>query len=115
MSRRHQIGEFEEVVMLTVGILGNEAYGVIIKQEIEERLGRKVSMGALHTALYRLEERGFLNSKLGEASKKRGGKPKRFFSVTAQGQQELKQVMDQRTQLWRSLPSGVFQIKPADL
>ncbi|HAA24101.1 MAG TPA: PadR family transcriptional regulator, partial [Cytophagales bacterium] len=81
----------------------------------EGRLGRHVSMGALHTGLYRLEERGFLTSRLGEASNKRGGKPKRFFSVTAKGQEELKQVMDHRTALWRSIPNGVFQVIPTDL
>jgi len=113
MSRRYQIGEFEEIVMLTIGVLNQSAYGVAIKNEIEEKLGRKVSMGALHTGLYRLEEKGLLTSQLGEPTKKRGGKPKRFFKVTAKGQQELKVVMDSRNTLWNSIPEGVFQIFPA--
>lgn len=112
MSKRYQIGEFEEIVMLTIGILNEQAYGVAIKNEIEQRLGRTVSMGALHTGLYRLEEKGFLISQLGEATKKRGGKPKRFFKVTAKGQQTLKTVMDHRQSLWDSIPEGVFQTLP---
>ena len=65
---RSNIGEFEEVVMLTIGILGENAYGLAIKLEIEKRLKRAVSMGALHTGLYRLEEKGYLKSKIGRAS-----------------------------------------------
>lgn len=113
MSRRYQIGEFEEIVMLTIGILNESAYGVAIKNEIEDRLGRKVSMGALHTGLYRLEEKGLLISHLGESTKKRGGKPKRFFKVTANGQLELKAVMDNRKTLWENIPEGVFQTIPS--
>lgn len=60
--KKFQLGEFEEVVMLTVGILYNEAYGVAIKHEIENRLGRGVSVGALQTALQRLEKKGLLKS-----------------------------------------------------
>ncbi len=111
MAIRHNIGEFEEIVMLTIGILNEDAYGLAIKNEIESRLSRKVSMGALHTGLYRLEEKGFLVSELGEATKKRGGKPKRFFKVTMRGQNALKEVMDDRTKLWKHIPEGVFQIE----
>jgi len=113
MSPRYQIGEFEEIVMLAIGILNENAYGVAIKNEIEERLHRKVSIGALHTGLYRLEKKGFLNSHLGEATKKRGGKPKRFFKVTAKGQNELTEVMDNRKNLWKNIPEGVFQALPS--
>ena len=113
MSLRNHIGEFEEIVMLTIGILNEQAYGLAIKKEIEERLQRKVSMGALHTGLYRLEEKGYLISNLGEATKKRGGKPKRFFKVTAKGQNALKDVMDNRITLWKNIPEGVFQVFPA--
>ena len=112
MNSRSNIGEFEEIVMLTIGILDQDAYGLAIKNEIEERLQRSVSMGALHTALYRLEGKGFLVSQLGEATKKRGGKPKRFFKVTAPGQKALKEVMESRQQLWNSIPNGVFELYP---
>jgi PadR family transcriptional regulator PadR len=112
MLSRHNVGEFEEVVMLTIGILGESAYGLAIKSEIEQRLKRRVSMGALHTGLYRLEEKGYLKSKLGEATNVRGGKPKRFFKVTGKGQKVLKHVMEQRQNLWRDIPESVFKIFP---
>ncbi|MEM8895537.1 MAG: helix-turn-helix transcriptional regulator [Bacteroidota bacterium] len=111
---KHQLGEFEEVVMLTIGILNEGAYGLAIKKEIEERLKRSVSMGALHTALYRLEDKGFLTSELGEATSVRGGKPKRFFKVTLPGQKELQQAMDDRQQLWKDIPTGVFELFPSN-
>ena len=110
MGQRKYIGELEEVILLTVGILDDEAYGLAIKKDIEERLGRKVSMGALHTGLYRLEDKGYLNSTLGEATKMRGGKPKRYFRVTMTGQQVLQDTMNDRNKLWSSIPQGVFKL-----
>ena len=68
------IGEFEEIVLLTIGILQDEAYGVAIKLEIEERTKRKPSIGALHSALNRLEKKGLFNSHEGGATKERGGR-----------------------------------------
>jgi DNA-binding PadR family transcriptional regulator len=112
MSRTN-VGEFEEVVILTIGILGENAYGLAIKLEIETRLNRAVSMGALHTALYRLEEKGYLKSRLGEVTNVRGGKPKRFFKVTARGQRVVKEAMESRQKLWKNIPDGVFKIFPA--
>lgn len=113
MIARHHLGEFEEIVMLTVGVLGENAYGLAIKNEIEGRLNRSVSMGALHTGLYRLEEKGYLVSKLGEATNVRGGKPKRYFKVTASGQKVLKDTMENRQKLWKDIPEGVFQLFPS--
>ena len=114
MLFRNTLGEFEEVVMLTIGVLTGNAYGLAIKMEIEKRLGRAVSMGALHTGLYRLEEKGYLRSKLGQPTKVRGGKPKRFFQVTAKGQRVLKEAMDNRQQLWKDIPEGVFKLFPSN-
>ncbi len=114
MSSRNNLGEFEEIVMLTIGVLGDNAYGFAIKIEIEKRLDRPVSMGALHTGLYRLEEKGYLRSRLGSATKVRGGKPKRFFQVTAKGQRVLKEAMDNRQQLWKDIPEGVFKLFPSN-
>ena len=111
MSRR-SLGEFEEVVMLTIGVLGENAYGLAIKSEIESRLKRSVGMGALHTGLYRLEEKGYLKSRLGEATKVRGGKPKRFFQVTGKGQKALKEMMEGRQKLWNDIREGVFKAFP---
>ena len=115
MSNKNNLGEFEEIVMLTIGILGEDAYGLAIKTEIESRLGRAVSMGALHTGLDRLEEKGYLRSKLGEATKVRGGKPKRFFQVTAKGQKVLKAMMENRQKLWKEIPEGIFKLFPSNL
>lgn len=83
--KKYPLGEFEEIVLLTVGVLFNEAYGVSIKDELEKRLQRKVSVGALQSALRRMEEKGYLDSKFGEAANARGGKRKRYFTITAYG------------------------------
>lgn len=102
------MGEFEEVVMLTVAVLYDNAYGISIKQEIEQRLRRSVSVGALRTALQRLEDKGFLESKLGEATPVRGGKRKRFFKVTVYGKKALDHVKKTRAALWGAIPSVAF-------
>ncbi len=108
---KYSIGEFEEVVMLTVAILYEDAYGISIKEEIEKRLERKVSVGAMRTALNRLEEKGFLESEFGEATAVRGGKRKRYFKVTPLGKKVLEQVMETRKKLWESIPSVAFDFK----
>ena len=104
----YSIGEFEEIVMLTVAVLYKNAYGISIKEEIEERLHRNVSVGALRTALQRLEDKGLLQSELGEATAVRGGKRKRFFKVTPYGKRALEQVMRTRVNLWDSIPKMAF-------
>lgn len=101
---QYHLGEFEEVVLLTVAILFNEAYGVAIIDEMEKRLNRKVSIGALQTVLRRLEDKGMLSSEFGEATKVRGGKRKRYFTVTPDGQEVLNNVKNQRIALWDAIP-----------
>ena len=101
---KHHLGEFEEIVMLTVAVLHGEAYGVAIIEEMETRLKRSVSIGALQTVLKRLEEKDYLESALGEATKMRGGKRKRYFKVTNLGKEVLKQAKDQRLGLWDAIP-----------
>lgn len=105
---RHQLGEFEEIVMLTVGILYDEAYGVAIIDEIEQRLERKVSIGALQTVLRRLENKGYLASEFGEATSVRGGKRKRYFRLTALGSRVLRETQDQRNQMFKAIPRVAF-------
>lgn len=105
---KHQLGEFEEVVMLTVAILTNEAYGFAIIEEMESRLNRKVSIGALQTVLRRLEQKGYLSSEMGEATKVRGGKRKRFFTLTSAGKKVLEETKEQRLGLWSAVPEFVF-------
>lgn len=94
------LGEFEELVLLTVALLGEEAYGVSIKGEIEERANRSLSLGALHSTLTRLEEKGYLTSSLGGATQERGGRRKRFFQVTRGGKAALHEYKNLRDALW---------------
>ena len=101
---KYHLGEFEEIVMLTVAILHGEAYGVSIIEEIETRLNRNVSIGSLQTVLKRLEDKGYLSSRLGESTKVRGGKRKRFFTVTNLGKEVLRQAKEQRLGLWNAIP-----------
>ena len=97
------LGEFEEIVMLAIGVLHPKAYGVAIKDEIIERSGRNVTLSAVHTSLHRLEEKGFLESEFGESSNKRGGKRKKYFFITAYGANALEEVKELREQLWSDM------------
>ena len=107
----YKLGEFEEIVLLTVCLLYNEAYGVAIKDEIESRSKRKVSVGALQSALRRMEKKGYLTSRQGETNKLRGGKPKRYFSITAYGEKALQHSRDLRNELWNAIPKVAFNFK----
>lgn len=108
--KKYQLGEFEEIVMLTVGVLYDNAYGVSIKLEIKERLGRKVSVGALQTALRRLEKKGYLSSKRGESNSARGGRPKLYFTITALGQKAMEYTRETRNNLWDAIPQAAFKL-----
>ena len=94
------LGEFEELVLLTVASLSFDAYGVAIKDDIEQRANRNVSIGSLHSTLTRLEEKGFIQSKLGEPTSERGGRRKRIFEVTHSGRAALQKVKSLRDELW---------------
>ena len=100
----YPLGSFEELVLLTVGVLYNNAYGVLIRKELEERFERKVSIGALQSALRRMEEKGYLVSRLGDTSNARGGKRKRYFTITAFGKRALEYARESREGLWRDIP-----------
>ncbi len=108
---KYAIGEFEEVILLTVAILYENAYGISIKEDIESRLNRRVSVGAMRTALSRLEKKGLLNSEFGEATAMRGGKRKRFYQVTPYGKKALEEVMETRRKLWDAVPPVAFEFK----
>jgi PadR family transcriptional regulator PadR len=109
--KKYQLGEFEEIVILTIGILNNEAYSVSIKEEIESRLSRSVSMGALHTALVRLEDKGYLKSYAGGTSEERAGRPKRYFEITAMGKKAMQYAKETREQLWSAIPKAVLELR----
>ena len=106
---QYLVCEFEEVVLLTVAVLYDEAYGISIIEEMEKRLNRQVSIGALQTVLRRLENKGLLSSAFGEATKIRGGKRKRYFRLTQRGQEILSQTKDQRLALWKAIPKIAFK------
>ncbi|MBX7052769.1 MAG: PadR family transcriptional regulator [Flavobacteriales bacterium] len=108
MSQYH-LAEFEEIVLLTVAIQNGEAYGVSIIAEIEDRLDRKVSLGAMQTVLKRLEEKGLVISEFGEATNMRGGKRKRLYEITSKGIHLLQQTKVQRNSLWDAIPKVVYK------
>ena len=99
------LGEFEELVLLTVAALTNEAYSVAICDELSDHTGRSVKLGVVHSVLNRLEEKGLLKSELGEATNARGGKRKRFYQLTMQGKTALINAKSMRDELWARIPS----------
>ena len=100
---KHHLGEFEEIVMLTVAVLGKEAYGFGIIEEIERRMKRSVSIGAMQTVLKRLEEKGYMESEFGEATTSRGGRRRRYYHLTKGGISVLEETQEQRMGLWNEV------------
>jgi len=109
--KKYQLGEFEEIVLLTIAILHKDAYGVSIKEEIETRLARDVSMGALHAALVRLEDKGYIKSLNGETTEERAGRPRRYFQITALGRKAMEYTRNSREALWRAIPKVYLDLK----
>lgn len=109
---RNYLGEFEELVLLTVAHINNEAYGASITADIKERTGRVVMLSAVHVALYRLEEKGLVTSAVGGATAERGGRRKRIFTITAYGITVLSEIHQVREDLWQLIPKS---IRPASL
>ncbi|MFY0686267.1 MAG: helix-turn-helix transcriptional regulator [Cyclobacteriaceae bacterium] len=102
--RETKIGEFEELVLLIALILQDNAYVVNIKQELYNQVGRNVAMGALHPTLTRLENKGFLTSEMTGATKERGGRRKRVYTLTTAGKTILHEVKSTRANLWNQVP-----------
>jgi DNA-binding PadR family transcriptional regulator len=100
---RSYLGEFEELVLLAVNVLQTGAYGVNIAEELRQRANRTVSLSAVHIALYRLEEKGYLTSEMGGATLSRGGRKKRIFSVTAEGREIVSEIQQVRSQFWNQI------------
>jgi DNA-binding PadR family transcriptional regulator len=109
--KKTKLGEFEELVLLTVAALQEDAYGVEIKRELEQRLKEKLSVGSIQSALKRMEEKGFLTSAFGEATQKRGGKRKRIYSPTAYAHRVLKEMKEIRAGLWNAIPTFAHDLK----
>ena len=106
--KKTKLGEFEELVLLTVAVLQRDAYGVEIKRELEERLKEKLSVGSIQSALKRMEEKGFLTSEWGESTQKRGGKRKRIYSATAYAHRVLQEMKEIRAGLWNTIPQPAY-------
>jgi PadR family transcriptional regulator, regulatory protein PadR len=98
------VGEFEEVVLMMIGVLQEDAYGAAIAEEIENRLKRDVNLSAVHVTLYRLEDKGLIRSKVGGATKERGGRRKRIYSITSAGIATLRAMKEVRMDLWKMIP-----------
>lgn len=102
------IGELEELVLLTVGSLLQEAYAVAILEEIRSNTNRSMDVTAIHSVLRRLEKKGFVTSEMRGASKERGGRRKRFFTLTKAGRAVLDETMELRAALYKKLPKLTF-------
>ena len=98
------LGEFQEIVLLSILILDEQAYGLNIQREISNRLKRSLSRGALHAALSRLSEKGFIESHMGGATTERGGRRKRFYTLTNSGKESLRQAKELREEMWSLVP-----------
>lgn len=102
------LGELEELVLLTIAALGEDAYGVSIQQDLQSRCHRSISIGALHSTITRLEEKGFLKSWMGGATPERGGRSKRFYEITPTGKKAVAEAKAVRDELW-----GLSKVKLA--
>ncbi len=109
--KKTKLGEFEELVLLTVAALQLDAYGVEIKRELESRLKEKLSVGSIQSALKRMEDKGFLTSQFGEATQKRGGKRKRIYTTTSHARKVLEEMKEIRANLWNSIPNLAYELK----
>jgi DNA-binding PadR family transcriptional regulator len=103
------LGEFEELVLLTIAALLNDAYSVGICDELERQTGREIKLGVVHSVLNRLEEKGLVKSRLGEATQTRGGKRKRYYSITSAGKASLIKSKEVRDQLWSMIPDLILK------
>lgn len=103
-----QVGEFEELVLLAIAQLYDEAYSVAVLELLIQRLQRPVSLGMVHRTMQRLEEKNLVASRFGEATPERGGRSKRLFTVTATGEQALQEARRVRNEFWSAIPQAAF-------
>ena len=105
------LGELEELVLLTVGILYPDAYGVAVMDDLAQRTSRQVNISAVHAVLTRLEEKGLVNSSMSDPTPERGGRRKRIFVLTAAGKRALEESNEMRNQLFSQIPKVAFQFQ----
>ncbi|MEM9328179.1 MAG: helix-turn-helix transcriptional regulator [Bacteroidota bacterium] len=103
-----QLGELEEIVLLVVANLYDNAYGLLIMNEIADKCNRSISISTVHNVLQRLSEKGFLDSRYSDPTPERGGKRKLIFTVTKSGQLALERSRSMRNALWNSIPEVAF-------
>ena len=106
-----KLAAFEELVLLVVGTLGDQAYGVAIKEMLRDKMKKNPSIGALHSALYRLESKGYVTSSEGGATAERGGRRKKFYKITAFGIRTLSEVHQLRMDLAKGVPGLKLSLK----
>lgn len=104
LNKRQNIGELEELILLVVGVLNNNAYGISIQEEVKKQTGRKLTISAVHSVLLRLEKKGMLKSWVGGETQERGGRRKRFFQLTGLGRETIEYVRESRNKLWSLIP-----------
>ncbi len=104
----HSLGEFEELVLLMVAAYNREAYGVLILENLEEKLNRKVNISAVHMALKRIEKKGFAESSYGGITNERGGRRKKYYAITALGKKTLDRQYELRTSIYKQIPNISF-------
>jgi PadR family transcriptional regulator, regulatory protein PadR len=109
MARREHLGEFEHIVMLAIVRLGEEAYGVPIRLDIERRTGRALTVGALYRTLDRLEDKGYITSAFSDPTPERGGRSKRYFTVKPLGLRSLRASREALVAMWEGLESLVMR------
>ncbi len=105
------LNDFEELILSMVAALDDQAYGAAITLEVEKWLNRKVTLSAVHVILYRLEDKGYVKSKVGGATNERGGRSKRIYSITSAGVAVLRSMKETRTEIWKLVP----QLKSAKM
>ena len=103
MSRNEFLGEFEQIVLLTVARLRSDAYGTAIRQEIEAHIGRGIAIGSVYAPLDRMERKGLLSSDVGDPTPVRGGRAKRFYELQASGAEALRRSREVLSGLWDGL------------
>ena len=101
---KEYLGEFEEMILTMVAALQDDAYGAAISDEIASRFKREVNLSAVHVTLYRLEDKGYVKSRMGGGTSERGGRRKRIFSVTSAGLAMLRAMKETRLELWKMVP-----------
>jgi len=109
MSRREHLGEFEQIVLLAILRLGDEAYGVPIRLDIERRTGRSLTVGALYRTLDRLEDKGYVSSAFSNPTAERGGRSRRYFTVKPLGLRTLRASREALTAMWDGLERLVMR------